>query len=337
MAFTHLTYNDRINIEKLYNKRKSVSEIAAFLDRPRQTIYNELKRGFYTTRDYEYRDIKRYSAYKAQKDYEYRLTAHGAPLKIGKDYDVAYKIEELICTKKYSPYHAVIATGKPFCVSTLYSYIEKGVFLHLTNKQLPEKGLRKKRSYHKVQKAPIYGTSIERRPKVVDDRKQFGHWEMDCVCGALNGYSQSLLVLTERKSRAELIYKIQKRNLDNVAIVLDNLSKKSDFEHVFTTITMDNGNEFKDPDRLKQNKKVQLFYCHPYSSYERGSNENANRIIRRHFPKGTTFDNVDSTEIIEAVNWQNKMHRKIFNGMTAEEVFNKYSSVPLENFYDLSK
>ena len=94
----------------------------------------------------------------------------------------------------------------------------------------------------------------------------------------------------------------------------------------FKTITVDNGVEFSDAEGLEKSrrnkkKRTKVYYCHPYSSCERGSNENANRLIRRHIPKGVNFDKKSKTEIKEIETWINNYPRKIFEYDTAENQF----------------
>lgn len=102
----------------------------------------------------------------------------------------------------------------------MYSYIDKGVFLTITNKNLPVKG-QKKRQYNKVKRAkrPPAGTSIENRPKEIDDRAVVGDWEMDCVEGKKKT-KKTLLVLTERKSRREIIRPMQRPDRPSVVRAL---------------------------------------------------------------------------------------------------------------------
>lgn len=98
------------------------------------------------------------------------------------------------------------------------------------------------------------------------------------------------------------------------------------FSKVFKSITVDNGSEFKDFIGIEQSiflseKRTYLFYCHPYSSWERGSNENNNKLIRRHIPKGTNLDNISNTEIKNIEKWINNYPRKLFGYNTSAELF----------------
>ena len=191
-TFKHLTKADRIKLETLLNAGHSKKEIANILHVHISTIYREIKRGEFEALNTTLEKEKRYSCDMAEKKYRENLKAKGPELKIGKDLELASYIENKIVRDGYSP-EAVIGeikeTGKEFkteiCVTTLYSYIDKGIFLKVTNKSLSVKGKRK-REYSRVkryQKRTGIGESIEKRPEKIDSREDFGHWEMDTVKG----------------------------------------------------------------------------------------------------------------------------------------------------------
>ena len=218
-GFKHLTKADRIKIEALLKAGHSIKEIADLLHVHRSTIYREVKRGIFTALNSDLTTEERYSPDIADDKYRENLKSKGGVLKIGNDIKLANYIEDKIINEDYSP-AAVLgeikAQGKEgefkttICVTTLYSYIDKGIFLRLTNKNLPVKK-NKKRKYNKVDKQQTRaaaGTSIEKRPDEVEERKEFGHWEMDSVIGKRGKSKNSLLVLTERKTRAEIIFKL---------------------------------------------------------------------------------------------------------------------------------
>ena len=149
----------------------------------------------------------------------YAQEGKGRALKIGNDRELAECIEDKIVNDKYSPEAALaeIAKGeKQFKTSislrTLYRYIDNGIFLKLTNKDLPIKSKKKKHNKKvKVQKRASAGESIENRPEEVKDREIFGHWEMDTVKGQRGVTKSCMLVLTERKTRDEIIVKLKDR------------------------------------------------------------------------------------------------------------------------------
>lgn len=334
-----LNYRDRLKIEDLHREKHSVIDIAKRLGVTRQTIYNELKRGKYLKRrDSDWKDIECYSADLAQKDYEEKTSMRGCQLKIGSDQKFADYVEKKIIDDHYSP-EAVLgeidAKGLKFethiCVATLYSYISNGVFLHLTNKDLPIKAERK-RPYKRVrpkERSRTYGMGLEDRPEEVATRESFGNWEMDTVVGPRGKSKHSLLVLTERKTRKEIVRVLTEHTAAKVVQVLDELEREMGeiFCKVFKTITVDNGTEFSYFDAMQQSTldktqhRTAVYYCHPYSSYERGSNENANRLIRRHIKKSVNFDEATEEYIQKIENWMNNYPRGIFNFHTANEMY----------------
>lgn len=335
--FKHLSQNDRIKMETMLNSGHKVVEVAEYLHVHRSTIYREIKRGEYTHRNSDYTEETRYSSDLGQKNHDWNAQGKGRNIKIGNDRPLAEYIEEKIIEDKYSPEAALAAAAESgiefttsISVRTLYRYIDKGIFLKLTNKDLPVKGKRKKHNKRvKVQKRASAGESIENRPDEVKDREIFGHWEMDTVKGKQGVTKSCMLVLTERKTRDEIIVKLPDQKAASVVEAIDRLERKwgDMFTKVFRSITVDNGVEFSDYEGLERSvlhegeKRTFAFYCHPYSSWERGSNENNNRLIRRHIPKGEDFDEKQDRDIEYIENWINNYPRGIFGFKTSAQLF----------------
>lgn len=334
--FRHLTWNDRLRIETGLKHGLKVQEIADEIGVHRNTIYNELKRGRYIHRNSDWTEEERYSPDIAQAAYEEHLAAKGPGLKIGKDHRLAEHIERRIVEDGYSP-AAVLGEIKvkglqfdtSICEATLYSYIKKGIFLNLESSNLPRGG-RKKRGYKRVRKTAARaaaGDSIENRPAEVLNRAVVGNWEMDCVVGKKKT-KDALLVLSERKARKEIIIKIKDKTADSVVAALDRLERRfgAVFYTMFQTITVDNGSEFSDPEGMERScrrkgRRTKIYYCHPYSSFERGTNENINGMIRRWLPKGTDFGAIPAKTIQAVEDWLNNYPREILGFRTADEVF----------------
>ena len=174
------------------------------------------------------------------------------------------------------------------------------------------------------------GETIENRPKEVKDRETFGHWEMDSVIGK-RGSKAALVVLTERLTRYGLVFKVPDHTMESVVRVLDRLERRmgKDFRQVFQSITVDNGSEFQDCAGMERSlrrrtPRTRIYYCHPYSASERGSNENMNRIVRRFFPKGTSFDEVTAAQVAQAENWMNSYPRAILGWRSAGALFEEH-------------
>lgn len=335
--FKQLSYNDRIKMETLLNKGHSKREVAEYLHVHRSTIYREYDRGKYMHRNSDYTEEERYSSDLGQKTHDWNEQGKGRALKIGNDRELAECIENKIVNEKYSPEAALaeIARGEKqfkttISVRTLYRYIDNGIFLKLTNKELPIKGNRREHNKKvRVQKRASAGESIENRPEEVKGREIFGHWEMDTVKGKRGVTKSCMLVLTERKTRDEIVIKLKDQCAASVVEALDRLERKwgDMFKKVFRSITVDNGVEFADHEGIEksvlkpEDKRTFVFYCHPYSSWERGSNENNNRLVRRHIPKGTDFDDRTDEEIEYIENWINNYPRGIFEYKTSAELF----------------
>lgn len=334
-SFKHISFNDRLKIEVLRKAGHTPKEIAEILHFHISTIYRELKRGQFEALNSDLTTEIRYSPDIAQEYINGVLSAKGADLKIGNEKEFADRIEEIIINEGYSP-AAALAKAKEegidftVCVTTLYSYIDKGVFYNLTLKNLPEKRKGEKKHKRKTtQKRATKGESIENRPEEIDTRETFGHWEMDTVVGARGVSKKSLLVLTERKTRKEIIFLLKEHTAAAVVKALDRLERKTGaaFRKIFKTITVDNGSEFADwqgMERSKRNKKnrTKVYYCHPYSSWERGSNENQNKLVRRHIPKGVNFDDKTQGDIDNIAEWINNYPRRLFEYQSAEKLYN---------------
>lgn len=338
----YMTEKERYKLEALHQAVIPAAQIAKLMGFCRQTIYNEIKRGLYhriVERHGYYYDEWHYSADKAQQKHRYNQTAKGRPLKIGRERAYAEFLEaramgvqadgSIDKNKRYSPAAALeLARREGFrtsiCTSTFYSYIDKGVFLHLSNQHLWEKPKRQKRGYRPVSrvvhpKLP----SIEDRPGHINRREEYGHWEMDLVVGRA-GSRAALLTLTERLSRQELIFRLPDKTAASVRRVFNRLERGTpNFREKFKSITTDNGSEFLEYERLCRSiyggKRFAVWYCHSYAAWEKGSNENHNRMIRRWFPKGTDFTRETKKRIAELQDWMNGYPREILGWRTPGE------------------
>ena len=337
----YMTKEERYKLEVLLAEKIPVSRIARRLGFCRQTIYNEIRRGAYI-HTCDYWDEERYSADKAQQLHERRQSSKGRPLKIGSDRAYADFLEKKMLgvqedgsidrRKRFSPAAALAAARQEkytttICVSTLYSYIDKRVFLHLTNKDLLEKGKEKKRGYRPVRRVAHPSLpSISERPEAINSREESGHKEIDLLVGK-KGSAPALLTMTDRKGWNELAFKIPDKRAESVRAVFDRLERrlgKRRFRELFKSITTDNGPEFLEYDKLTESifggKRFTVYYCHSYSAWEKGTNENHNRLLRRFFPKGTDFSRVSQREIQEAVDWINSYPRKVLGWKSPAEL-----------------
>lgn len=334
--YKHLSFTDRLKIEAWESIGTSPRVMAKELGVHISTIYRELKRGRYERLNTDLTTEDRYSPDIAEKKYRDNLKAKGTGLKLGNDHEYAAYLEYKVSVEKYAP-GAILGEIKKngmvfqttISKTTFYRYIDDGVFLTITNKDLPIKRNKNKQKHNHVQasRAPK-GKSIEKRPKEIESRKTFGNWEMDSVEGKKRT-KKALLVLTERKTRNEIIRIMKDKTAASVLSTLDALEAEMGakrFALIFQTITVDNGSEFSDYEGIERSatgegKRTNVYFCHPYSSYERGSNENQNKMIRRHYPKGYDFSNVTPADIQKLENWINNYPRKIFDFYSSSDLY----------------
>jgi IS30 family transposase len=328
---------DRYKLEALLKIKLKTKDIVKTLNKSRSTIYREIKRGTIELQNSDLTYRSEYCADVAQRKYLENSKNKGPAIKLGNDYELAAYIENEILKNKKSP-DAIIGEIKrkkinfkvSICTKTLYNYIDKNVFLNITNKNLWIKRNGKKQKYRKtskITKKNILNRSIERRPEYINDRSKIGHWEMDCVVSGRGGKT-ALLVLTERKTRQIIIRKIGSKNQECVGKELDLLETeyKYKFKKTFKSITMDNGSEFInqaviEKSILTKKRRTTAYYAHPYSSWERGSNENSNKIIRRFIKKGSNIGNYSKEKIKSVELWINNLPRKTLDYLSSNEYY----------------
>lgn len=338
-GYKYLTYTKRLKLESLLKANTHKKKIAEILGVCLATVYNEIKRGMSVVRSkvydadgdfLRYKDTPLYSADIAQNKFRLNMTAKGAPLKVGNDYDFVHYVEKRMVADKLSP-GAILGEIKrknmTFSTSisrtTLYRYIELGIFDRLCLACIKRK--KKSKRSVTIKRAPR-GTSIEQRPQEVAERNTYGHWEMDCVCGPT---LSTLLVLSERLTRYEIIMPMPNQKAESVIRCLNVLERRYGkmFRKVFRTITVDNGSEFSDVDGIERSiykgKRTSVYYCHPYTSCERGTNERLNREIRRQIPKGSALEKFSKEDIQAIEDWINAYPKRVLGYATSAELFYK--------------
>lgn len=159
--------------------------------------------------------------------------------------------------------------------------------------------------------------SIDERPPVVDRRNRLGDWEGDTVIG--KGHRGALLTMVERKSLYTVIVRLTGKRSDLLADAL--IDRFTALNGPMKTITLDNGLEFADHERMSEALDARIYFAHPYSSWERGINENTNGLIRQYFPKHTDFTQVSDAEIQFVMDRLNNRPRETRGGKTPNEIF----------------
>lgn len=332
----HLNLSERYIIERQRKAGASIGAIARLLKRDKSTIKREVIRG--TTTQVKLVSSRKageppkrvtYTVYLAdvgQRVYKTNRLRCGAKNKVVQCAElVAYVETKLRSPEKWSV-DAAIGYAKvnnlfthTFTTKTFYNWIDDGI-VGIRNLDLPLKVRRKATSPRKKRKK-VLGRSIDERPKEVEERKEFGHWEGDGIVG--KGQRGQILTLVERKLGIGMMFNVGDRESGRVVEVLDNLEKEYGdyFSKIFKSITFDNGAEFSSSEAMEGEARTKVYYAHPYSSWERGSNENWNGIVRRFIPKGSSFERLTEHDLARISGYINTLPRKRHNYKTPQQLW----------------
>ena len=326
----HLRLKERIEIQVLKRLNKSHRFIAKQLQRSHSTINDEIKRG--TVTQVKLVNGKRiythdYYAETGQLLYERHRCACQAKGKFLKVEPFIQYVTKHILEDKWSP-DAVVGRFKKeaehqqdamVCTKTLYRYIDEGLIANLNNMNLWLKLRRKTKTKHSRERKRILGHSIELRPQEVNERKPFGHWEIDTVIGKKTKGEPVLLTLTERLTRYMLVLKIKAKDEVSVKEAIQSMTQSNPyFAKLFKSVTSDNGSEFASLSDALHNIS-DVYFTHPYSSWERGTNENHNGLLRRYLPKGKSLKDYSDNQIQRFTQKLNHLPRKILKYLTPTE------------------
>ena len=325
--FKHINFEQRKLIEEFLEDKMPKTQIAKILHISRSTLYKEIERGTVVQRRSDLTEYKKYFAETGQAVYEQNRKNSRKPLKMAEAAEFIKYAEEEILTNKMSP-DVICGRAKTkslfkktVCTKTLYNYIDLGI-LKVKNIDLPLRVKLNKKSRKVRKNRRILGESIEKRPDSVNERREFGHWEIDTIAGKRNKGSV-LLTLDERLTRKRIIVKIKSKTTEAVKDGLLKIynSFGTNAAVIFKSITSDNGSEFA---KLTETLPLtDIYYAHPYSSGERGTNEKQNSLVRYFYPKGKSFDDVSETSINRVQEWINNLPRKFAEYLTPNELFSK--------------
>lgn len=327
--FKHLTLDDRGAIAALNKAGYSGRAIAKIIGYDHTTVSRELKRGAVIQMNSDLSKKEIYFPDVGQRVYEKHRSRCGTKYKLAEVSHFLDYAEKMIREEKWSPDTIVGAYRKNpetkalpcICSKTLYSYIDQ-CFLNVRNIDLYLKTRCKTKTKRVRQNKRILGESIEQRPQEVSTRETFGHWEIDTVIGK-RSQDKVCLTLLERKTRNFLIRPLEQNTAEYVTKALVEIKNdfKDIFAKVFKTITGDNGPEFSSLSLQLEEFGSKAYFCHPYSSWEKGGNEKHNSLIRRFLPKGTPFTDLTIETIERIQNWCNRLPRKMLGYSTPEELF----------------
>lgn len=312
-----LTKTERKEIAYLKNKGYSQRAIAKMLKRSVSTISRELGRNAVNgTYDPEKAQVKSY-----QRRY---WVAKELPRLWDEDWQEFRRFleEKLSQEHPWSPeqicgHWSLISTNKGVSYSTVYRFINR--WEYGLKKKLPHQRYKWKRRKKGSSKRNLIPNRkwIDERPEIVDSRKTIGHWEGDTL-GSKKGETETVLASLERMSRYLLARKIRDRKPRRTAKHLKRWNKK----HNFDSLTLDSGIEFQKHEKIG----CDTYFCHPYSSWEKGQVEYAMRLLRRLIPKKSSLKNISQKELQKFVNHLNHMPRKCLGWKTPHQVFFQNSS-----------
>ena len=309
--YTQLTKEQRYQISALLKTGHSQTEIAKAIGKSRSTISRELKRN-HGRRGYRPKQAD-------QKALDRRDKA--VPRIRQADWEW---IEHLVC-QDWSPeqihVHVLSVYGWQVSHEWIYQHIlqDKKMGGNLYQHLRCHKKRRKRYGKYDRRGCIPGRVSIDERPAVVNERKRMGDWEVDTIFGRKK--QQAIVTLTERKSRFTLLRKVTQKTSQEVGNALIELLRP----YPVSTITCDNGKEFVEHQRISHELNAQVYFAHPNSAWERGTNENTNGLIRQYFPKGSDFSKITEHEIIYVMNRLNHRPRKCLGFISPVEVMLKYS------------
>lgn len=314
MSYTQLTRAQRYQIKALLKTGHPKAEIAAVIGVHRSTIYRELKRNI-GQRNYRPKQAHEKALSKRKCTAKLRIMPQDWQL-----------VEEKL-RKNWSPEQISGSMKKmDFSISAewiyQYVYADKRAGGELW-KHLRQQKKRRKRAGGRDRRGKIPNrVGIEKRPALVNERKRLGDWEGDTIIG--KGHRGAVLTLVERKSGYVLLGKLPRRTADHVTVQATRLLGAIPYRK---TLTLDNGKEFAGHEKIASQTDIEIYFARPYASWERGTNENTNGLIRQYLPKERRLDDLEEQELQMIMLALNQRPRKRLDFRTPHEVFFEENSV----------
>lgn len=315
MAHTQLTSEQRYQIKALKQANQSTAKMTEIVGVDRSTIYREIKRNT-GLRGYRPKQAHEKALDRRQRKSKQRITQETWK-RVEEKLQLDWSPEQIANWLKK---HGNENVSHEWIYH--YVYADKRVGGNLHEHLRCQKPYRKRTGSNDRRGKIPNTTSIEQRPEIVDQRARLGDWEVDLILG--KGQQGVVVTLTERKSRFTLLRKVLSKQAELVAqAIIDLLSW---VEHL-KTITADNGKEFAKHLQISRQLCVDIFFAHPYSSWERGTNENTNGLIRQYLPKSRNLITVTAQEELMIMDRLNLRPRKCLDFNTPFEVFFGHKTV----------
>lgn len=324
IKYHRLTFSEREEISRYLASNLSIRAISSKLKRSPATISREIRRSCMHR--------KFYRAVAGQKYTLKRRHKTSINRKMDTNIELRNFVTHHLVKKRWSPQQVANRLKKLYpddmnmqiSHESIYSYLYvyprsllkkeliANLKLHHTNRR-PRK--------HRQKSGPIQDyLSIEERPSEVADRTIPGHWEGDLLMGSNN--KSCIGTLVERTTRFTLLVKLKSRDALTVRKAFAREFKKVPKE-LKRSLTYDQGQEMAQHKLFTKDTDIQVYFAHPYSPWERGTNENTNSIIRRFYPTTTDFSKISETKLKEVQEMINDRPRKIHDYYTPNEVFHK--------------
>jgi len=310
MTYTQLTREQRYQISALMKAGLYQSQIAKIIGVHKSTVSREIRRN---------RGLRGYRPKQAHLFAENRR-ARAVKARISPD---TWNLVKRLLRVDWSPEQISGWLDSEFQIKvsheSIYRFILKNkrqggdFYLHLRCK----KQRRKRYGSSNYRGQLLNRVSIDKRPDVVDARSRVGDWELDTIIG--KGHKQALVSLTERKSRLTLLAKVKRKSAELVSRSIRRLLEPVAAKVL--TLTSDNGKEFARHQEISKALRADFYFAHPYSSWERGLNENTNGLIRQYFPKKHDFTTITEKDISMVMSKLNNRPRKCLGFKTPNQVF----------------
>jgi len=317
-----LTYSERVKIETLLKEKRSKAYIAKELNRSPSSICREINKWVRKPTDeysaqlaqwyakeecFNKRPLDKINQHASLKEFVYKaLNDKSSPEQISGRLKELYPNDPIMSISHEAIYQHIYRKRQSLLGKKLIALLP----YHHHKRRDKRKGInRRVRIKDQV--------SIEERPRHVEFREEPGHWEGDLMIG--RNQKSAIATIVERKTRYTFIMKINNRKSKTVTkafaktlnILIPEMRK---------TMTYDNGREMANHKWLSSNTGMDIYFAHPYSSWERGTNENTNGLIRRFFPKGTDFSNISYKQLKAVEENLNNRPRKVLGYKTPAEV-----------------
>ena len=328
----HLQREERGAIQALKRQGLSNRAIARELGCSPTTIGNELKRGTPPRKSNKGR-TPGYNAKRGEAEYRsnrcrsrkpHKLLSCGAFVTWVVTQVRAHKWSLDACVG-YAKRHGLFSINEMVCTHTLYNEVWAGN-LPIGIMELPE-AVKRKRSQpsNPCKNKKKLGKSIDLRPKIASQRTEEGHWEGDTVVGKRAGKEAVVLSLLEKKTENYMAFLIPRKTSEAVMAAMQMLKAEygDHFAEVFKTITVDNGAEFADFTQCEA-WGTEVYFAHPYTSWERPQNERHNGLFRAFVPKGASLHSYSAEDILSAADELNSRPRKKLGYATPEELFDSF-------------